>query len=554
MCLVGLRPVLACTHREGTQSEQPVCSYALPGWDSISIVYQPLLTRRYLTSKLMPILAALAVALCTAMVLIVWSVMGGFLTLLLSSGKQMIGDVSVTWPLQGIAHYEQLIEDLEQQPEVEVATPTIEALGLLGLPGGQTRTIQVVGVEPDGYNEVTNFEERLWWRPVPAASSVPALSADPLVNATGKNIDPRTLIDDTYMQHAAQLSEPTARNDQSPAVVMGIEVSGFYLRGEDKLVYTRFLSLPGEAPRQYFMPNEEVTISVLPLTRKGGAVGTEDRRFPIANEFRSGLYEVDSNWVILPLATLQEMLKMDAAPKVDPNWIPGAIDPSTGLPEEPPIIGTEPARATNVLIKAAEGVSPDELEVVVRDVYKAFSDPRLDTPSSEQMRDYIYTWERKPGLAQFIAAVKKETALVLVLFSIISLVAVVLILTIFWSIISEKTKDIGVLRAVGASRLGIAWLFLRYGLLVGIAGSLFGGVLAHAVVWNINPIHDWMGRALGLIIWDPRFYYFSTIPNEVDPWKAALVMSLAVACAVVGAIVPAIRAAWLNPVSALRFE
>ena len=54
-------------------------------------MYQALLTRRYLTSKVMPLLAAVAVTLCTAMVLIVWSVMGGFLGMLVASGRTLIG-------------------------------------------------------------------------------------------------------------------------------------------------------------------------------------------------------------------------------------------------------------------------------------------------------------------------------------------------------------------------------------------------------------------------------------------------------------------------------
>ena len=68
-------------------------------------VYQPLLTRRYLTSKLMPLLAVVAVALCAAMVLIVWSVMGGFLNNFLASGRQMIGDVTIANSGPGIPHY-----------------------------------------------------------------------------------------------------------------------------------------------------------------------------------------------------------------------------------------------------------------------------------------------------------------------------------------------------------------------------------------------------------------------------------------------------------------
>ena len=57
-------------------------------------MYQFLLTHRYLTSKVMPLLAALAVALCTAMVIIVWSVMGGFLVMLINSGRTLVGDVT----------------------------------------------------------------------------------------------------------------------------------------------------------------------------------------------------------------------------------------------------------------------------------------------------------------------------------------------------------------------------------------------------------------------------------------------------------------------------
>ena len=69
-------------------------------------MYQLLLTRKYLTSKVMPLLAVAAVSLSVATVLVTWSVMGGFLKTLMSSGRGVMGDVVITWPNVGFAHYD----------------------------------------------------------------------------------------------------------------------------------------------------------------------------------------------------------------------------------------------------------------------------------------------------------------------------------------------------------------------------------------------------------------------------------------------------------------
>jgi lipoprotein-releasing system permease protein len=120
--------------------------------------------------------------------------------------------------------------------------------------------------------------------------------------------------------------------------------------------------------------------------------------------------------------------------------------------------------------------------------------------------------------------------------------------------IAEKTKDIGIVRALGATRSGIASTWLLYGLAIGVVGSSLGIALAYAIVRNINPIHDWLGKTLGVKIWDPAVYYFTEIPNKVDPSKAMIVFFGFMLSCVVGALVPAIRAARMDPVRALRFE
>ena len=127
-------------------------------------MYQALLTRRYLTSQIMPLLASLAVMLCTAMVLIVWSVMGGFLASFVNQGRTLVGDVIIAWPNTGFAYYEDLASRLEKDPEVQAVAPMIEAFGMVGLPDGRQETVRLLGIDGPRYAQVTSYGDSIFWR------------------------------------------------------------------------------------------------------------------------------------------------------------------------------------------------------------------------------------------------------------------------------------------------------------------------------------------------------------------------------------------------------
>jgi lipoprotein-releasing system permease protein len=128
------------------------------------------------------------------------------------------------------------------------------------------------------------------------------------------------------------------------------------------------------------------------------------------------------------------------------------------------------------------------------------------------------------------------------------------ILAIFSMIVVEKTRDIGILKALGASNGGVMKIFLGYGLLLGLVGAALGTALGVAFTMNINAIEqkltDWTGQQ----IFDRSVYYFKDIPTDIQPLSVALIVLGSVAIAVVFSILPALRAAWLHPVRALRYE
>ncbi len=529
-------------------------------------MYQALLTRRYLTSKIMPLLAALAVALCTAMVLTVWSVMGGFLAMLLSSGRTLMGDVTISWPVAGFGHYAELIETLKQSPKVAEATPVVESPALLGTPVGDTALINAVGIEPSSYDKVTGYADSVWWKPLETPlpkdkgwddprlwNPPPSTDRGQTTLATADQRESMKRGLERLQRAAMDLGAVDPRTgDDVPGAVLGIELGRLNQR-----------RLGGwYEPRHVTFGKDSVTLSVLPVSAKGVAIDVQARRFPVVNNFKTGLYDIDARTVLVRLSSLQEMLGMQGATRVDPataGAAPGfgvVTGPdgreSFAMPKE---VASDPARVTSVLVRTAGGVSAADLKRECENAYLAFAsrhpgEAAVPSPS----RILILTWDERPAVATLVQAVRKETALVLFIFGFISLTAVFLVFAIFWAMVSEKTKDVGVLRAVGASRSGIAWLFLRYGVAIGVVGAALGGGLAYAVVLNINPIHDWLGTALGITVWDPSVYYFTRIPSRVEPDRAALVLCAGVLCAAGGALIPALKAALMDPVRALRFE
>ncbi|MFM7479929.1 MAG: ABC transporter permease [Planctomycetota bacterium] len=545
-------------------------------------VYASLVSNRYLTSRLIPVIAVAAVALCVALVITVVSVMSGFLDMLKASGRSIVGDVIVSSGIGGMPYSEELLAELRALPEVAGATPLIDTIGLLRMPypaGPQKETahVQVWAIDPESLTGVTDFAEDLYWRAPKDAATASAMAPD----------DPRRSLDPTILEDGKRLVQSSTN---TPGIALGMHVSVGNARQRDGSYLPRY---------GWFMPGLEVTLTVVPVSGKGKIAEPREQIFPVVNEVQTGLFEVDRNRVYIPLAEGQRLLRLDEAPLYDLTADPDASGSY-------PVIGRTPSRVTKLLLRANPGCSADALRDRVQTTYDAFADrieaDRMRTASMPRFVQ-VLTWEQQ--LRDLIIPVEKEREMMRVLFSLIYLVCAGLILSIFWAIVVEKTRDIGILRSVGASRTGVMWIFLRYGLIIGTLGSALGVLLAWAIVTNVNPIHEaigsdaplairvtawslalacaiglcvtalrrkflptllWTlgtivltGAALGLtlhhgtLIWDPSIYYFTLVPDKVDWWAAGTTAVGGVLFSVIGSAIPAAKAADIDPVEALRY-
>ncbi len=517
-------------------------------------MYQVLLTRKYLTSKIMPLLAMVAVMLSVATVLVTWSVMGGFLRSLLDSGRVLVGDVAITWPATGFAHYDDLIDMLEADDLVIAGAPVIESFAMIQLPDDRAEAVYVKGVEPDSFDRVTGFVDHLWWRPL-----------DKPTRRDTQGLDWRLREDNReglaqIFDNGKRMTRQVPGAPDEPAALLGIELTDYNYRNQwgvyDPMSPAKARPDGSIDYQSIFMPRSgRVTLTLMPPAEGGRVIEPVTRSIAVANEFQSGIYEADNQTMLVPLDWLQDLLDMEEGGKVaeGSNPLDVIIDPETGEVVPAPIVTTEPApaRVTTVLVRAHDGVTPDQIKDACQRIYRDFAAKHPgQVPAPESIQ--IQTWEDLN--ATLVGAVKKETGLVLFVFGIVCFTTVFLVLAIFWAMINEKTRDIGILRALGASTSGVAGIWLSYGAALGLVGSLLGVLAASLIVWNINPIHEWLGEQLGLVIWDPRVYYFVEIPSDIVLFDAVVVFSMGILTCVLGAAIPAFRSARMDPVKSLRFE
>jgi lipoprotein-releasing system permease protein len=285
--------------------------------------------------------------------------------------------------------------------------------------------------------------------------------------------------------------------EQFTGIVPGIGLASF--RDSDGV--DRFLVLPGD----------DVKITFPTAGTPPKAVSDT---FTIIDFYESKMSEYDSNFVFVPIAALQRMR--------------GMIDPQTGIPS-----------VNSIQIKLKPGA---ELNVVRDRLRKAF-------PAEMYA---VSTWRDKQG--PLLSAVDMEMAVLNILLFLIIAVAGFGILAIFFMIVVEKTRDIGILKSLGAGSAGIAGIFLGYGLFLGLVGAGVGLAMGLAITWNINAIRAGVEWCTGQRVFDPSIYYFFKIPTIVNPFTVAWIIVGAVGIAVAASVLPALRAARLHPVEALRHD
>jgi len=276
------------------------------------------------------------------------------------------------------------------------------------------------------------------------------------------------------------------------------------------------------------LPRIAYSISCFPLTARGALAqaGTDmvnTKTFYFNDQSSSGLPRIDGSLVYLPFEQAQRLCGMAGSNK----------------------------RASRLHIRFKPDVKIQAGCEKVQSLWQKFRQDKAGETLAYSL-DTVTVQSWKQYRRASIAPLENEQTEMSVMFGFVGITTVFIVLVVFYMIISHKSKDIGILKSIGASNIDIIELFSVYAFSVGIIGSGFGLLAGWIFLLKINPIEDWLFEHFGFQLWDRTIYAIGDIPNKVEfKILATIVISAIIAC-LVGALIPSVQAARQKPVKTLQ--
>ena len=229
--------------------------------------------------------------------------------------------------------------------------------------------------------------------------------------------------------------------------------------------------------------------------------------YRVAAIFEVGVYEYDNTFVVMPMQDAQTLLMMGDA---------------VGM-----------------------------IRVQTRDAYRV---EKILAPLAPKIRRVGVIQDWKQMNSSLFQTIQIERVTMFIILSIIIIVAAFNILSSLIMLVRAKTRDIAILRTMGATRGALIRIFVTIGLSIGALGIAFGLVLAALFLIYRQSIVNLIQRLTGQNLWDPSVRFLTELPARTDMFEVVLVIGMTLILALLFTLYPALRAARTDPVEVLRYE
>ncbi|WP_455474822.1 lipoprotein-releasing ABC transporter permease subunit [Bartonella sp. B30(2025)] len=165
---------------------------------------------------------------------------------------------------------------------------------------------------------------------------------------------------------------------------------------------------------------------------------------------------------------------------------------------------------------------------------------------------YLIDWRTRNQA--FFSALQIERNVMFFILSLIILVAALNIISGLIMLVKDKSHDIAILRTMGAHKNSVLRIFIMTGMMIGMIGTILGLILGIITTANINHLQNFISWLFNIDVFNSEIYFLTKLPAKIDWGQTIMVVVMALFLSFIAALIPAWRAAKLDPVQALRYE
>ena len=455
-------------------------------------MYRPFLALRYLLTRPINLLGVGGVTIGVWALIVVVSIFSGFLRVVGEHVRSASADISVLF-LPDDANYAQLREEIEADPNVAATAPRIVHFGLLHRPGERPPPPPLLGRGALQGGD-TPF---LFVLGIESARERQTTQLDGWLSAVQTDL------------RVADLTNPLAPIDGLPTILLGEQrMLDSGLKPGDLVELNTART---ELGRQGQQGIEQVSL-VDPQTGE-----RQPPKFRVAGAYRTQHVGYDGNNAFIDISVLRQLL--DLSTDSTQEIAVGLHDPSA-------------AEATAARVRSA-----------VRRTLGLENAPPGRGASA-------WTWRQRHQA--FLSGIEWQRSLMKIVLIVIMMTAAVLMFATLSMMVAEKTGDIGILTAMGATPRGVMFVFMACGLAITLIGICLGTIAGCLSAIYLEEFRQFILSLSGVDLFPVKVYNLDRVPYELDPLWILQVTGMATAVGILVSAVPALRAARHNPLVSLR--